>query len=108
MMVRSPGFFILDLSYTETYGFSDFKALGIRALLVDHRFQGMGIATQAIRSLPEYAVANYPDYEGLQLTVNCRNEAAYNCYRKCGFEDTGKLYLGGPVGPQYIMQRKIA
>ncbi|MFW1170057.1 GNAT family N-acetyltransferase, partial [Vibrio parahaemolyticus] len=33
---------------------------------------------------------------------------AYNCYCKCGFEDTGELYLGGPVGPQHVMQRKVA
>lgn len=35
------GFFLLDLSYTETYGFNDSKALGVRSLLVDHRFQGL-------------------------------------------------------------------
>ncbi|SJN56097.1 hypothetical protein VR7878_01597 [Vibrio ruber DSM 16370] len=36
------GFFLLDLLYTETYGFSDSKALGIRALLVGHHYQGQG------------------------------------------------------------------
>ncbi len=102
------GFFLLDLSYTETYGFSDSKALGVRALLVDHRFQGQGVATKAINLLPSYVVKHYPDFQVLQLTVNCRNKPAYNCYCKCGFEDIGELYLGGPVGPQHIMQRKVA
>ncbi|MGL6313940.1 GNAT family N-acetyltransferase [Vibrio sp. WXL103] len=102
------GFFLLDLSYTTTYGFSSSKALGIRALLVDHRYQGRGVATEAICLLPTYVAENYPDFEVLQLTVNCRNAAAYNCYLKCGFEDTGELYLGGPVGPQHVMQQKVA
>ncbi len=102
------GFFLLDLSYTETYGFSDSKALGVRALFVDHRFQGLGVATKAINLLPSYVVKRYPDFQVLQLTVNCRNKPAYHCYCKCGFEDTGDLYLGGPVGPQHVMQRKVA
>ncbi|MFM2486155.1 GNAT family N-acetyltransferase [Celerinatantimonas yamalensis] len=101
------GFFLLDLSYSETYNFSTSKAMGVRALLVDQRFQGQGFASQAINLLPCYVKSNYPGFEQLQLTVNCRNKAAYECYRKCGFEASGKLYLGGPVGPQYIMQRKI-
>lgn len=101
------GFFLLDLSYSETYNFGNRKALGIRSLLIDQRSQGKGIATQAIKLLPDYVRSNYPDFQVLQLTVNCRNKAAYQCYCKCGFEDTGKLYLGGPAGPQHIMQREI-
>ncbi|WP_370737075.1 GNAT family N-acetyltransferase [Vibrio ruber] len=69
---------------------------------------GQGIATQAINLLPAYVAQYYPDFEVLQLTVNCRNKAAYHCYSKCGFEDTGELYLSGPAGPQHIMQRKVA
>ncbi|MCF7481565.1 GNAT family N-acetyltransferase [Vibrio sp. J1-1] len=105
---KAVGFFILDLSYSETYNFSSGKALGIRSLLVDHRSQGKGIATQAIKLLPDYVRSHYPDFSVLQLTVNCRNKAAYYCYSKCGFEDTEKLYLSGPAGPQHIMQRNIA
>ncbi|WP_218313670.1 GNAT family N-acetyltransferase [Halomonas sp. 18071143] len=99
------GFFVLDLSYSDTYSFSDPKALGVRALLIDQNHQGLGIASKTLNLLPSYVASNYPDFERLQLTVNCRNKAAYNCYLKCGFEDTGSLYLGGPVGPQHIMQR---
>ncbi|CAG9296467.1 GNAT family N-acetyltransferase [Celerinatantimonas diazotrophica] len=102
------GFFFLDLLYSKTHHFTHSKALGVRALVVDYRFQGRGIATKAITSLPDYARLNYPQFEVLQLTVNCRNTAAYDCYAKCGFEDTGQLYLGGPAGPQHIMQRSLS
>lgn len=99
------GFFVLDLSYSGAYSFSGPKALGVRALLIDQNHQGLGIASKALNFLPSYVASNYPDFDRLQLTVNCRNKAAYNCYLKCGFEDTGDLYFGGPVGPQHIMQR---
>lgn len=102
------GFFLLDLLYTETYGFSEEKVLGIRSLLIDQRFQRQGIANQAIRLLPSYVVTHYPNFTMLQLTVNCRNKAAYECYRQCGFEALEELYRGGPAGPQYIMQRNVA
>ncbi|WP_217516109.1 GNAT family N-acetyltransferase [Vibrio metschnikovii] len=102
------GFFVLDLSYSDAYSFSDPKALGVRALLIDHNHQGLGVASRAMNLLPSYVASTYPEFERLQLTVNCRNKAAYNCYLKCGFEDTGNLYLGGPAGPQHIMQRTAA
>lgn len=101
---RVVGFFILDLSYSEKYYFASEKAIGVRALLVDQQYQGQGIAKQAISSLPDYVKQHYPHFSSIQLTVNCRNKAAYACYLKSGFVDTEALYLGGPVGPQHIMQ----
>ncbi|PNH90723.1 GNAT family N-acetyltransferase [Vibrio diazotrophicus] len=104
---KAVGFFLLDLNYSEKYQFGQHKAIGVRALLVDQKYQGKGIATQAIKALPSYVTEHYPDYEVMQLTVNCRNKAAYACYLKCGFVDSGELYTGGPVGPQHIMQREL-
>ena len=101
---KAVGFFLLDLDYSSKYQFGNVKAIGVRALLVDQNYQGLGIAKKAILSLPDYVRAHYPDFEALQLTVNCRNIPAYQCYQKAGFEDTGDLYHGGPVGPQHIMQ----
>jgi len=102
------GFFILDLGYSEAYEFSSSEAIGVRALMVDQRYQGKGIASTAISLLPEFIRKNHPESKMIQLTVNCRNKAAYECYLKCGFQDTGELYLGGPAGPQHIMQRSVA
>ncbi|WP_165312952.1 GNAT family N-acetyltransferase [Vibrio ziniensis] len=101
---KPVGFFLLDLDYSTKYQFGSQKAIGIRALLVDQHYQGKGIATKVIKALPSYVAKHYPDFEVMQLTVNCRNKPAYECYLKCGFADTGELYLGGPVGPQHIMQ----
>ncbi|KXF82382.1 GNAT family N-acetyltransferase [Enterovibrio coralii] len=104
---KPVGFFLLDLAYSSTVDFAADDTIGIRALLIDERYQGQGIAKQAICSLPAFVQRTYPHCNRLQLTVNCRNEAAYRCYLKCGFEDTGECYLGGPAGPQHIMQREL-
>jgi len=104
---RVVGFFIFDLNYAANHSFSSHNTIGVRSLLVDQRYQGRGIAGQAISLMPDYAKGLYPEFERLQLTVNCRNKAAYSCYLKYGFEDTGELYLGGPVGPQHIMQCRL-
>ncbi|MBW3694988.1 GNAT family N-acetyltransferase [Vibrio sp. T187] len=101
------GFFLLDLGYASKYDFCSEGTIGIRGLLVDQRFQGKGIAKQFIAKLPSYVQHYYPHCDLLQLTVNCRNKAAFDCYLKGGFEDTGELYLGGPVGPQHIMKKSI-
>ncbi len=98
------GFFLLDLGYSRKYRFNDAIAIGVRALLIDERYQGKGIAKTAIQSLAGYVSGHYPQFDAIQLTVNCRNVPAYQCYLKSGFEDTGSLYHGGPVGPQHIMQ----
>lgn len=102
------GFFLLDTKYPSHYEFCPSGSLGVRALLIDQRFQGKGLAVQAIKMLPDYVSRRYPDIHSLYLTVNCRNLPAYHCYLKAGFSDTGDLYHGGPVGPQHIMNCNVA
>ncbi|CAG8998650.1 MAG: hypothetical protein CENE_00605 [Candidatus Celerinatantimonas neptuna] len=101
------GFFILDIKYAEHYDFCHEKALGIRALMIDQKFQRQKIAKQALLNFPAYAQEFYPRYDDFYLTVNCRNKPAYQCYINSVFTDTGELYTGGPAGPQHIMMRHI-
>ncbi len=101
------GCFLFDTGYSDKYDFCPKNTLGVRALLVDHRFQGQGIAKQAISQFSQFARSHFPTFQALYLTVNCRNRAAYECYIKAGFEDTTKRYLGGPVGPQHIMKQVL-
>lgn len=98
------GFFFLDLEYSVQHDFCPDYGAGVRMVMVDQTYQGQGIATQALRQLPQWVQQFYPNITELYLTVNCRNPGAYHCYEKCGYQDTGELYLGGPVGPQHIMR----
>jgi len=54
------------IDYSEKYQFGQHRAIGVRALLVDQKYQGKGIATQAIKALPSYVTEHYPDYEVIQ------------------------------------------
>ncbi|MBY6196778.1 GNAT family N-acetyltransferase [Vibrio hangzhouensis] len=98
------GFFILDQAYSQTIDSCPKGAVGLRAFFIDKRYQGLGLAKAAITTI----LTNYENWlncdgADLYLTVNCRNQTAYNMYQKLGFDDTGELYLGGEAGPQHIM-----
>ncbi|MCF2860135.1 GNAT family N-acetyltransferase [Pseudoalteromonas sp. SMS1] len=98
------GYFKLDLAYANKYDFCPNHAVGIRAFVIDKQHQGNGYGTRAVEVLFSYVASAYPDYSEIVLTVNCRNTAAYACYKKAGFEDTNEKYLGSPAGPNYIMK----
>ncbi|WP_264905642.1 GNAT family N-acetyltransferase [Vibrio sp. STUT-A11] len=102
------GFFKLDLNYSEYFDFCSSNALGFRTLALDTRMQGKGLGTECMKRLATYVASNYAMRDYIYLTVNCKNTGAKVCYEKAGFEDTGKLYLNGPAGPQHIMRRKVA
>lgn len=98
------GFFLLDTEYSKHYQFNDQNAIGVRSLLIDHRYQGHGFGRLAMAALPDYVREHYSAFNAIQLTVNCRNSTAYTCYLKANFKALEERYYGGPVGPQYVMQ----
>ncbi|MEZ8037334.1 MULTISPECIES: GNAT family N-acetyltransferase [Vibrio] len=102
------GFFKLDIAYAEHYEFCPEGSIGLRAFVLDKNQQGKGLGTGTVKALFPYLKANYSAYESIYLTVNCKNPAAFNCYKKGGFEDTIEQYLGGAAGPQFIMRGQIA
>lgn len=102
------GFFFVDLDYSKNHDFCSQQGAGVRMVMVDQAFQGQGIAARCLMQLPRWLQQHYPDIKELYLTVNCRNPRALRCYEKCNYLNTGELYLGGPVGPQYIMRSEIS
>lgn len=101
------GMFKLDPRYPERHEFADATDLGLRGMLVDFSFQGMGIGGAAMAALPDYAAALYPDKRRLVLTVNLLNPIAYRTYRTAGFRDDGAIYSGGSRGPQHILWAQL-
>lgn len=81
--------------------------LGLRAFLVDHRQQGRGLGTLAVRACCDDAARRHPRHRLLALTVNCRNHAAIATYRRAGFEDSGELFHGGDAGPQHLLLYRL-
>ena len=73
------------------------------SFFIDSKFQGRGIAKEALGRILPLAKEYFPSVERIGLSVNCRNAAAYGLYAKAGFEDYGELYTSGPAGPQHVM-----
>ena len=97
------GCFLIDTAYQHGQTCRSHIDLGLRAFFIDQHYQGRGLGQQVIQRLPRYLNAHYHGFETLYLTVNCRNNAAYSCYKKSGFIDTDELYHGGFSGPQHVM-----
>ena len=57
-----------------------------------------------LRALPPFARERYPDATRLALTVNTSNPRAIRVYLRSGFTDTGRLYYGGRLGPQHMLE----
>ena len=101
------GFFKIDIKYTLGDEFHIENGVVLRAFAIDMKHQGKGLGTLTVKALFPYLKENYSSYSFIYLTVNCKNQGAWVCYLKGGFQDTGKQYIGCAAGPQYIMQLKI-
>jgi ribosomal protein S18 acetylase RimI-like enzyme len=97
------GFFRLDQQFATSHPFASASAVGLRSFFVGNQHQGRGYAKQALLALPHYLPQQGMAAAEVMLTVNCKNDSAYQLYQRCNFADTGELYLDGGHGPQHIM-----
>ena len=104
---RAVGFFKIDRNFGTNNGFAHDGELGLRAFKIDSAEQRKGFGVAAARGLQDYLPQHYPEAPSVVLTVNLANPAAYTCYRKAGFDDTGELFTGGLAGPQHIMRKAL-
>ncbi|MGC8488415.1 MAG: GNAT family N-acetyltransferase [Clostridia bacterium] len=65
-------------------------------LMVDRRFQGQGIARQAMCALM-CALAHRTDFEKLRISYEPDNRAAAHLYQSLGFKTTGEVIEGEVV-----------
>ncbi|KKD58826.1 hypothetical protein RN22_19240 [Grimontia sp. AD028] len=101
------GYFKIDSAFNSEIVSDGNTGVGLRSFAIDCRYQGKGIGKKAVSLLADSISLEFPDVSWLYLTVNCKNMVAYQTYLKGGFEDTGSLYHGGPVGPQHVMRMKL-
>ncbi len=81
--------------------------VGLRAFLLDARWQGRGLARLALRACCDDLARRWPAAMLLALNVDCANLVALAAYRGAGFVDTGALVAGGAAGPQRLMLRRL-
>ncbi|CAM4330654.1 GNAT family N-acetyltransferase [Lacicoccus alkaliphilus] len=100
------GVFILQSGDVVRNYSDNTDALVMFSYSIDSRKQGRGIAGASFRKLDAFVKAHYERVDEVVLGVNVRNEAAKHVYKKAGFKDTGRSFIG-PVGRQIIMSRCI-
>lgn len=81
--------------------------LELHEVSIDRQQQGKGYGKYLMQSLPDFLRTIYPNWRGVCLSVNCRNDSAKRLYELGGFEDAGHLKLGGRSGPQFVMRRDL-
>ena len=98
------GFLMLDVGPdVRVYAPGD-GVVGVRGVYVDAAHQGRGLGTAMLRALPPFARERHPGATRLALTVNVSNPRAVRTYLRAGFVDTGRLYHGGRLGPQHVLE----
>jgi GNAT superfamily N-acetyltransferase len=101
------GFLMLDVGpEVRAYAPGD-GVVGVRGVYVDASSQGRGLGTAMLRELPPFARDRYPEARRLALTVNVTNPRAIRTYLRAGFVDTGRMYYGGRLGPQHVLEMPL-
>lgn len=101
------GFLMLDVG-PEVQAYAPGPGVvGVRGVYVDAASQGRGLGTAMLRALPAFARERHPGATHLALTVNTSNPRAIRAYLRAGFADTGRLYYGGRLGPQHVLEQPL-
>ncbi len=105
---KPVGFFTLNFySLAVNYYLENKRECSLQSFMIDREHQRRGYAKEAMRKFIKLIKLERQEIELIKLTVNLHNIAAKSLYMKCGFNDTGEVYLDGPSGPQHIYKRAI-
>jgi ribosomal protein S18 acetylase RimI-like enzyme len=101
------GFLMLDVGPEVRAYAPGNGVVGVRGVYVDAASQGRGLGTAMLRALPAFVRERYAAASCLALTVNVTNPRAIRAYLRSGFLDTGRLYYGGRLGPQHVLEMPL-
>lgn len=102
-MVEIVSFFTIESSNPNVTGrLNESGIYWLESFFITEQFLGKGYSKSVVKKMLQCLPIHFPTIISLNLTVNTSNEIAQNIYKKCGFIDTHKKYLGGPAGPQHI------
>lgn len=90
---RVVGFLVLKRGASAP-SWANPAAATISAMRIDLACQGRGIGAAALRALPSWVAANWPESRLLVLSVDEGNQPARSAYAKAGFVDHGTREQG--------------
>ena len=103
------GLFVLSVGeHRDQYlpaGQTDPNGVALGALSVDARWQKKGVGTEALRRLPDFVPAHFPEARHVLLVVNQRNPGARRVYERAGFSVVRERL--GRKGLQWVMTRSL-
>lgn len=85
------GFFLLKRA-TLLPPWASGRTTTLHALMIDRRYQGMGLGRECVAQLPHVARGLWPDSDRLMLAVDPRNVAAHALYRSLGWQDVEQTH----------------
>lgn len=100
------GFFVFDLGKDKLELSDNFNCILVRSFSINPKFQGLGYGKMAMNLVPKFVQNNYPDVSEVVLSVNEKNDLAYQIYLKTGYNYYGKT-REGRSGLQRILTKKI-
>lgn len=103
---RVAGFCVLDFGADKLALTDNADSVLLRSLSINPEFQGIGIGKSVMIVLDHFIKEHFKDCNEIVLSVNERNDLAFQIYLKTGYIFEGKK-IEGRSGPQFVMFKNL-
>ncbi|MFL9835470.1 GNAT family N-acetyltransferase [Chryseobacterium terrae] len=100
------GFCVLDFGNDKLELTDNQDSVLLRSLSINPEFQGKGIGKLMMIVLDDFIKEHFKDCNEIVLSVNERNDFAFQIYLKTGYNYEGKK-IDGRSGPQFVMSKTL-
>ena len=103
---KVAGFCVLDFGDDKLALTDNADSVLLRSLSINPEFQGIGIGKSVMIVLDQFIKEHFKDCNEVVLSVNERNDLAFQIYLKTGYIFEGKK-IEGRSGPQIVMFKNL-
>jgi len=103
---KVAGFCVLDFGDDKLALTDNADSVLLRSLSINPEFQGIGIGKSVMIVLDQFIKEHFKDCNEIVLSVNERNNLAFQIYLKKGYIFEGKK-IEGRSGPQFVMFKNL-
>lgn len=100
------GFFVLDRGENKFNITSNPNAILVRSFSINPDYQGKGIGTKSMELVVDFTKKHIPNINEIVLSVNFKNNNAYNVYLNSGYVDNNQTIMGR-MGAQHVLSKRI-
>lgn len=103
---KVAGFCVLDFGNDKLELTDNQNSVLLRSLSINPKFQGKGIGKSVMIVLDDFIKEHFKDCDEIVLSVNERNDLAFQIYAKKGYVYACKK-IDGRSGPQFVMSKNL-